>query len=54
MFADYVYIYLSIYLLYYYTKILIKFGSYVHRSKVSQVCSNQLCMTYFKRWKEYR
>ena len=24
-----------------------KFGSYMHRSKLTQVCSNQGCMTYF-------
>ena len=28
-------------------QILKKFGSYMHRSKVTQVCSNQGCMTYF-------
>ena len=27
--------------------ILMKFASYIHLSKVSQVCSNQDCMTYF-------
>ena len=26
-----------------------KFGSYMHRSKVTQVCSNQGCMAYFHR-----
>ena len=28
-------------------QILIKFGSYMHLSKVTQVCSNQGCKTYF-------
>ena len=28
-------------------QILMKFGSYMHLSKVTQVCSNQGCMTYF-------
>ena len=27
--------------------ILMKFGSYMHLSKLTQVCSNQGCMTYF-------
>ena len=28
-------------------QILMKFGSYMHLSKLTQVCSNQGCMTYF-------
>ena len=28
-------------------QILMKFGSYMHPSKVTQVCSNQGCITYF-------
>ena len=28
-------------------QILMKFGSHMHLSKVTQVCSNQGCMTYF-------
>ena len=28
-------------------QILMKFGSYMHLGKVTQVCSNQGCMTYF-------
>ena len=30
-------------------QILMKFGSYIHLSNVSQDCSNQDCMTYFHR-----
>ena len=30
-------------------QILMKFGSYMHLSKDTQVCSNQGCMTYFHR-----
>ena len=29
-------------------QILMKFGSHMHLSKVTQVCSNQGCMTYFQ------
>ena len=28
---------------------LMKIGSYMHLSEVSQVCSNQVCMTFFHR-----
>ena len=30
-------------------QISMKFGSYMHLGKVTQVCSNQGCMTYFHR-----
>ena len=30
-------------------QILMKFGSYIHLRKVTQVCLNQGCMTYFHR-----
>ena len=30
-------------------QIIMKFGSYMHISKVTQVCSNQGCMTYLHR-----
>ena len=30
-------------------QILMKFGSHMHVSKVTEVCSNQGCMTYFHR-----